>query len=218
MHDKMLAVLGDPTAPVATKEFEQAIEEAMAERIETMVHPSQTTPGLMFKHDSDRAQWDMGIRETGIDDVEVPDKFHPHLRVMMWVIVGYARSKGWATNAIVVTSLWRTDDPGVHGHGRGVDLRMAEDHQQRSRATTGGLSLRQTEELDTYLGKVFPPYRGWHEDRYHDCCITKPHGTGPHLHLQVSAGLGLFSRNRQMAPHDTVRATSEEIATEKNGV
>ena len=183
-----------------------------------MVYPSNTTPGLMFKHNSDRAQWDHGVREPGIDDEPVDDKFHPHLRVLMWTIVGYARSKGWATNAIVVTSLWRTNDAGVHGHGRGCDLRMAEDHQQRSRGVTGGLSLTQTEELDLYLGKVFPPYRGWRDEKYHDCCITKLHGSGPHMHLQVSDGLGLFSRNRQMAPHDTVTATSEEVVVEKNGV
>ena len=212
MHDTMLAMLGDASAPIATKEFEDAIVKAMEERSESMVHPSQTTPGLMFKHDTDRAQWDMGVRDTGIDDVEVPDKFHPHLRVLLWTAVGYARAKGWASNAIVVTSLWREGDSGVHGHGRGCDLRMAEDHEGRSRGTVGGLSLRQTEELDGYLGKVFPPYRGW-TDTYHDCCITKPHGTGPHLHLQVSAGLGLFSRNRQMAAHDTVKSTSEEVVT-----
>ena len=177
-----------------------------------MLHESTTTPGLWFKHDGDRASWDVGVRERPLlaDGVEPEDPYHHHLRVLVWTAVGYARAKGWGRKAIVVTSLWRKDDPGVHGHGRGLDLRMNEDHGGVSLGVEGGLSLRQTNELDTFLGKVFLPYRGWQAAKYHDHCITKPHGTGPHLHLQVSAGVGFSSRNTQTAGHDTDASTSED--------
>lgn len=184
-----------------------------------MLYQSRTTPGLNFKHDEDRKVWDKGITPVGMLDAKGnnPDPIHAHIRTMMWTIVGYARAQQWSSSAIVVTSLLRSGDSGVHGVGRGFDLRMAEDFQAQSRGVFGGLSLRQAKELDDYVGRIFPPYRGWNETKYHDAFIVKPHGSAPHVHGQCAAAVGYVSRNTHIDHPGTKEATTEETVVQQPG-
>ena len=205
------------TAVGGSGRFQDAVIHQQGEQ--QMLYQSRTTPGLNFKADGDRKVWDKGVTPVGMLDArgKDPDPVHVHIRVMMWAIVGYARAQQWSSSAIVITSLLRKGDSGVHGVGRGFDLRMAEDFQAQSRGVFGGLSLRQAKELDDYVGRVFPPYRGWNETKYHDSFIVKPHGSAPHVHGQCAAAVGYVSRNTHQDHHGTNPGTTEETVVQQPG-
>jgi hypothetical protein len=65
------------------------------------------------------------------------------------------------------TSMYRPGDPGVHGHGRGWDIRWRDEE-------TGHIMARKVNEKFQY-----DPARPGKQ-----CCIYHDSGNGPHLHVQ----------------------------------
>lgn len=174
-----------------------------------MLTESKRNPGLWFKYDEDRKvwDWDMMMRE---DSNEVR-YVHDNLRVVVGYMLNIAYEMDLPDQSLVVTSLWRTNDPGVHGHGRGVDFRMKEGFDGRPGPHASGLTLDQARMLTADINEMFPPYRGWVPGRVHDTVVFKPHGTAPHLHVQVAAKHGYLSSNSGVMRQQADVATTEEI-------
>lgn len=126
------------------------------------------------------------------------------IAILMWTL-SWAQFRRLPSRAIVVTSLVREEDKGVHGCGRGADLRMSQDFHGNQRDVDGGLTLLQSQELETDINTVFVPYRGWKAGKTHECCVLRPHGNAPHLHLQCSARPGFYSSNRIISWRDAAR-------------
>lgn len=173
-----------------------------------MLTQSKRNPGLWFKYEEDRQLWDWsGTINVDTDEVRF---VHPNLRVVVGYMLDVAYDDDWEDQSLVVTSLWRTDDPGVHGHGRGVDLRMREGFDGKPGPHASGLTLARAHMLTADVNEMFPPYRGWQPDKCHDVVVFKPHGTAPHLHAQVPHAVGWLGANRGVNVLRANPATTEE--------
>jgi hypothetical protein len=76
----------------------------------------------------------------------------------------------WLSKACVITSIYRPDDKGVHGHWRGVDVR------------TRNILKREAKEIEKYINYVWiydPERPELNVALFHDS------GLGEHLHLQI---------------------------------
>lgn len=129
---------------------------------------------------------------------------HPHIDALLGFCAMWVSRKNLPSKALVITSLVRPGDNGVHGAQpcRGVDLRMSEDFEGNPRGVEGGLTLAQAQELEQAIDVTFYPYAGWDRTSRRHQFIVKPHGTAPHVHMQCSSAVGFESSNHGINMRD----------------
>lgn len=122
-------------------------------------------------------------------DENLFDQAHPLLRVVLaeaarWTVL----TQVGRTDALVVVRGYRPDagEESLHAYVplRAVDLGMCEDHEGNPRWRKNGLRLAEAKEFQDYLRDRFGDWKA-SDGSVLTMVYMKPHGTAPHVHLQV---------------------------------
>lgn len=106
------------------------------------------------------------------------DQLNPRLRIVVYALDTYMQQQ-WGLPSIIITSIYREDDDGVHHFWRGVDIR-----------TKTWASLEMKKDAERFLNEHFQ--YDIHRNKistalFHEVYDEEGNSRGEHLHLQSSA-------------------------------
>lgn len=132
---------------------------------------------IQFKHEADRPQFD-----------ELATR-NPTLWSAVWALT--ARAARVYGDSTVVTSVYRPlDTDSVHGHWRGVDLRIY--HPDRWPEDPGATVLRECEKgwmpsTALELKQWLETWLKYDEEESHEVAVIHGEGSAKHFHLQLGS-------------------------------